>query len=287
MAGSVDVLVFGGTTEGRVLAERLAARAGVQVTACTATDYGACLLEERPNLRVVAHRLDEAAMERLMRARPFVCAVDATHPYAVEVSENAAAAARACGLPLLRVVREGEPEGPWTGASSAADAAATAAAHAGNVLLTTGSNDLPVYVRAMPDFRDRLYVRILPALASLERAVGLGVPGKHIIAMQGPFSYELNCALIRDLDIACMVTKASGRAGGFPEKVRAAQDCGVELVVVHRPVNETGLSLEEACERLGQIIDAAQVGTVRAEGGEMPNDSVCTSGASSGEESVR
>lgn len=90
----------------------------------------------------------------------------------------------------------------------------------------------------------------------MAKVESLGIPPRHVIAMQGPFSFELNCALIRDLDIACMVTKASGAAGGFDEKVDAARACGIRLVVLHRPVQEEGVSWETACEIvLGQAVD--------------------------------
>ena len=69
--------------------------------------------------------------------------------------------------------------------------------------------------------------------------------------MQGPFSRELNVALLREFGIGVLVTKASGVAGGFWEKVEAARECGVELVVIHRPVNEEeGCSLEQVEQML-------------------------------------
>ena len=150
----------------------------------------------------------------------------------------------------MRVIREGEPVGPWAGVSDAAEAARLVAERAGNVLLTTGSNDLGVYVEAMGDYAERLYVRVLPVTKSLAKAEGLGIPASHVIAMQGPFSKELNSALIHEFGIETLVTKASGKAGGFWEKVEAARECGIDLVVISRPIAEVGLSLEEAKREL-------------------------------------
>ena len=97
---------------------------------------------------------------------------------------------------------------------------------------------------------ERLYVRVLPVLASLEKTAALGIPARHVIAMQGPFSKELNVALIREFGIQTLVTKASGAVGGFWEKIEAAQECGCEAVVIRRPVEEPGLSAEEVREEL-------------------------------------
>ena len=68
--------------------------------------------------------------------------------------------------------------------------------------------------------------------------------------MQGPFSRAFNTALMRELGIAVMVTKASGKAGGFAEKVAAAHDCGIEAVVVARPAAEEGYTMDEAKREL-------------------------------------
>ena len=253
-SGKPEVLVFGGTTEGREIAGWLSARGTCSVVVSSLTEYGGSLVEGLPNVESLTGRMLPDAMEHLMRDRAFACVVDATHPYAVDVSASIAECAAACGLPRYRVSREGEPEGPWTGVDTAQEAAELVAARPGNVLLTTGSRDLSRYVRAMPDFADRLYVRILPVEASLASAAALGIPTNHIIAMQGPFSKELNCALIRESAIDMLVTKASGAAGGFWEKAEAAQECGIELIVIHRPPEEKGLGVLELERELEKVL---------------------------------
>ena len=240
-----EVLVFGGTIEGRTLVEWLD-RHGVPVVACSATEYGGSLLPEGERVTSLVERLDAQGMADLMRSRDFACVIDATHPYAAVVSANVEAASRECGLELVRIVREfGQVEGA-TEVSDVAAAAQLVAEAEGNVLLTTGSKDLATFVASVPDFAERVFARILPVRESIDNALGLGIPAGHIIAMQGPFSRELNEALIHELDIRMMVTKASGASGGFDEKVQAAHACGVQLVVVGRPREESGCSLDDA-----------------------------------------
>ena len=72
----------------------------------------------------------------------------------------------------------------------------------------------------------------------------LGIPRRNVIAMQGPFSRELNEALIRQYQIAYLATKDGGTAGGFPEKAQAARNTGVKLIVIRRP-EESGATFDE------------------------------------------
>lgn len=241
-----NVLVFGGTTEGREIAEWLGARGTCTVIVSSLTEYGGSLVEGLPNVESVTGRMLLPDMEALLRNRSISCVIDATHPYAANISASIATACAACDVPVLRVLREGEPVGPWTGVDSPAEAAHQVARTSAPVLLTTGSNDLPTYVEAVADYRERLFVRILPVAKSIAMTEKLGIPASHVIAMQGPFSKELNKALMREFGIGMLVTKASGKTGGFWEKVEAARECGVELVVIRRPVDEAGLTLGDA-----------------------------------------
>ena len=233
------ILLFGGTGEGRALAEWMLAE-HIPCTVCVATEYGETLLPAGAEARV--GRMDRAAMAALM-GEGYVLAVDATHPYAVEVTENIKAAAEAAGLPYLRLVRRSDGGDGCLRAADMAGAAALLKELPGNVLLTTGSKELHHF--AAPGLAERCCPRVLPMLDSLERCLTLGFPPKNIICMQGPFSRELNVALLRQYRINTLVTKDTGGYGGFREKVEAAKEAGCTLLVVERPSTEDGLSLEE------------------------------------------
>lgn len=245
MVRPFDVLVFGGTTEARELAAWLGAREGFRAVVSSATAYGGSLVPAGPCVDSRAERLDPIGMMRLMRERPFSCVVDATHPYAFEATENVRAAAAQAGLAVLRLVREGEPAGPWTSAGSVREAAELAAKLPGRILVTTGVKELAVYAQVIEDFRERVFARVLPVEESLRAAWATGIPEAHLIAMQGPFSTQLNEAVLHEFGIATLTTKASGTRGGFWEKVEAARSCGTHLIVVSRPAPEQGLSLED------------------------------------------
>lgn len=241
------ILLFGGTAEGHTLARRLA-QAGHPVTCCVATDYGRGVLEPQPNLTVRMGRMDQGAMEAEM-GRGYDCVVDATHPYAAQVSGNIRAAAKAVNLPYQRLLRPREEAGDVLWADSPEQAAEILETMPGNVLLTTGSKDLTVFAK-LRDYKQRLWVRILPSLDSLSAALELGYPASHIICMQGPFSRQMNTATLRSMDGRILVTKDTGKAGGFGEKAQAAREAGARLLVIRRPVAETGLELEALLEKL-------------------------------------
>lgn len=244
MTARPPVAVFAGTTEGRLLCERLAA-AGVAARAFAATDYGGGLLDGLPGIVVHAGRLDATGMERELAGVRVV--VDATHPYAVEAGRNVRAAAERAGARYVRLARSGSalPEDAVV-VGSVAEAAGFLAGVEGNALVCTGSKELSAYC-AVPDFSERLYVRTLPGLEALRAVLDLGFPPAHVICMQGPHSREMNVATLRFARASWLVTKDSGRAGGMEEKLAAAREAGATAVVVARPVeSEEGVGLDEA-----------------------------------------
>lgn len=240
-------LIFAGTTEGRELIEFLIPKEDVQITACTATEYGKILLPDAPNLTVLSKRLEFEDMVALMQDNRFDAVYDTTHPYAVLVSQNILAATKEANVPYFRVVRpeeELEDHGTIVYVNSMEDAVAYFSGTTGNILSTTGSKELPALCK-LPDYQNRVYARILSNPEMVSSSFELGFQGKHLICMQGPFSEELNTALIHQFDISYVLTKNSGKLGGFLEKVNSAKKTGTTLVVIGRPTQEEGFTLTE------------------------------------------
>lgn len=245
-------LVFAGTTEGRTLIEHMITNEKIQVTACTATEYGKIMLPACDRLTVLSERLDENQMVALMEREPFTAVVDTTHPYAVIVSQNIKAATDRAGLDYFRVVRpttETDDDENIVYVDSMVEAVDYLKGTTGNILSTTGSKDLPTLCQ-LPNFRERVYARILSNPEMVATTFALGFQGKHLICMQGPFSEALNTAMIEQFDISYVLTKSSGKAGGFQEKVNSAKATNSTLVVIGRPSEEVGMSLEEAIAHL-------------------------------------
>lgn len=248
------ICVFAGTTEGRELVEFLVTQP-VSVTACVATEYGETLLHPADNLTISAARLTEEDMISLFRSQKFDLVVDATHPYAPVVTENIANSCAATGTEYLRLLREGS-DAPDDAVFVPDIAGAVAYLNTvdGNILLTTGSKELSSYA-GIHDFAQRVYARVLPMEESLHLCQAVALPPAHILAMQGPFSKEFNIAMLRAVSARFMVTKESGTAGGFDQKIAAAREAGCTLVVIGRPPQRQGAGFSETmqllCDRFG------------------------------------
>lgn len=243
------ICVFAGTTEGRQLVEFLSGRT-VQVYACVATEYGQTLLSPADNLTISAERLTEQEMGELFRRERFDLVVDATHPYASVVTENISRACGECGVEYLRLLRN-STDCPQDCVFVEDIFAAVDFLNSvdGNILLTTGSKELGRFV-PIRDFANRVYARVLPMEQSLHLCAEAGVKKDHIIAMQGPFTEEMNVAMLRMTNADYMVTKDTGKVGGFDEKIAAARQAGAKLVVIGRPPQKEGLPYEKVTELL-------------------------------------
>ena len=265
---SVNILIFGGTTEGRELAERLAAEIPERgwpksqraqndaerkrdfLTVSVATELGAEELQKIEGIGILVGRMDIPAMKKTLCG--YDLCIDATHPYAVEATKNIRTACEETGVQYRRLLREPgeETNGPEVVyVSSAEDAAAFLVSREGRILLTTGAKEVGAFSEIA---RERLYVRILPMKESLLACERAGVPHRNVVAMYGPFSQEMNEAILRQFRIDWLVTKEAGEAGGFPEKIAAARAAGVRTVVIRRPV-EHGVSLEEILQEVRKL----------------------------------
>ncbi len=254
-----ETVLFAGTTEGRRLSELLA-QAGIAHTVCVATAYGEIVLKPHPLVHVRQGRMNQAEIADFLREGGFTLAIDATHPFAEEVTSNIKAAIKACRgaereIAYLRLRRDaGRREESGVAYFETNEACARALADTtGNILLTTGSKELSRYCENEA-VKARLYVRVLPGMESLALCMEQGVRGKRIIAMQGPFTAELNEAIIRQYRIAYVVTKESGASGGYPEKLEAARKTGAKVFVIGCPREEEGASFAQVCDALEKRI---------------------------------
>ena len=241
--------VFAGTTEGRELVEFLSSQ-DLSVTACVATEYGETLLSPKENLTISAKRLSREEMEALFSREQFDMVIDATHPYASVVTQNLAAACEAAGVRYQRLLRTGcEAGDDAVFVPDIASAVDYLNQTEGAVLLTTGSKELAKYA-GLQDFAQRVYARVLPMEESLKLCQSAGLKPAHILAMQGPFCVDMNIAMLKSVGAKYLVTKDSGTAGGFDEKVTAARAAGATLIIIGRPPQKAGLTLPETIDFL-------------------------------------
>lgn len=247
------ILLYAGTTEGRKLASYLGRR-GVRLHVCVATAYGESLLPEEKNITVTHDRMDSGQMGEFMRVFEPDYVIDATHPYAKEVTKNLKSACEVMQVPYLRLVRGSEETKESICVENMDEAIKYLEKTEGNILVTTGSKELESYTR-LTDYESRVYARVLSIGQVAVNCEELGFSGRHLICMQGPFSTEMNRAMLKEYDIAYMVTKESGLAGGYPQKCQAALEAGVKMVVIGRPEEEEGMNFEEMSKFLQKELE--------------------------------
>lgn len=226
-------MIFGGTTEGRKLSEEYLSQ-GDEVVVCVTTEHGASLLPEETTC--YSHPMEMSEMADIARKHGARELIDATHPFAVHASQNIRACAEALKIRYVRVERTSNRGSDFSSCVSwvdaAEDAAARLAGESGAVLLTTGSSTLPVYASAI--HADRLYARVLPTHGALRQCEQAGILPAHIIAMQGPFSEELNGALYDQFAIRHIVSKDSGDVGGVKKKIMPALKRNLNVILIKR-----------------------------------------------------
>ena len=282
-----NILIFSGTTEGRKLSELLCENEISHIVS-VATEYGRQVCNENSYARIIKGRMDLEMMKKFLSEENIDLVIDATHPYAKEVTvniKNAVSSLDNAHIKYMRYVRDIQKSGLLKNMnnidsdiygninheddrasdtnynkfnvcffSSSEECEKALKERAGdikgNILLTTGSKELSVFCTD-EDIRKRLIARVLPGAESIALCEENGLSGRQIIAMQGPFSEDMNAAIIRQYDISCMVTKQSGANGGFEEKLMAAKNEGIPVYVIGCPVDETGHTLEEILSEIG------------------------------------
>jgi len=254
------IVIFSGTTEGRSLSEMLS-KSGIAHTVCVATEYGELMQPKSELVLLKEGRMNKEDMVSFFDGKNIV--IDATHPFATEVTDNIRTACKLAKVKYVRVLREEE---------CCYDDIMTSKYHddipscikalnqvEGNILFTTGSKDLPE-ISGLIDDISRVYVRVLPSVTSIQICEEAGIRNDHIIAMHGPFDEDMNLAIIRQYGIKALVTKDSGKAGGVDEKLSACKAADIPCFVIKRPKHETGVSVEEAFELIKDTCETKDQG---------------------------
>jgi precorrin-6A/cobalt-precorrin-6A reductase len=230
------ILFLAGTSDARELALKMQ-KAGFPVLATVVTGSAAKSLEGA-GIATQVGRLTAADITSLIIEKRFQAVVDASHPFAEEASINALQGAQEANVPYIRYERESRryQQDKLIMVPDYAEAAKLAATKRGVIMLTTGSKTLEIFAKELLGLENtRLIARMLPRIDNMEKCAELGVEQKNIVAIQGPFSKELNKALYKQYGVTLMITKESGKVGSVDEKLEAALECDIETIMIARP----------------------------------------------------
>ncbi len=243
-----SVFIFSGTTEGRRLSEAIANK-GIDVHVRVATEYGAEAMDFSDGIDVkVGSCGGVEGIGNVIRELGCDMVIDATHPYALNITAHIKEACENTSVRYVRLKRsESDVDYDRIVRVRTVDEAVDYLINTeGNILASTGSNDIASYTR-IPDYKERVTARVLSTKESMEKCMNFGFSGKNLICAQGPFSEETNYATLKQIDARYLVTKDSGTVGGYEDKIRAAKRAGVTVILVERP-KEEGLSYDEVID---------------------------------------
>ncbi|KHO39875.1 cobalt-precorrin-6X reductase [Clostridium tetani] len=228
--------LISGTSEGKELLSNLNNYTD-DILVSTATSYGGDLLKDYKYKYLNTTPLDRENMIKLFKEKKVEVLIDASHPYALEVSKNAIEVCNHTGIEYIRFEREKviekflEKEKVLV-VENYEDLYSKLKDIKGNILNTTGSRNIEKIIRL--SLENRIIHRVLPSLKVIEECFHLGLELHNIIAVKGPISYDLNRAFIREYDAKAILLKDSGKEGGTEEKIKAAIDENIYAIVVDR-----------------------------------------------------
>lgn len=235
MSSQQRLWLIGGTSESSEIAKHLIQQ-GIPCTVTVTTETARSLYPHSPLLRVIVGRMNAVQIQEFLQLEQIAAILDATHPYAVEISQTAIALSTQNRLPYLRYER---PEVVQTAGKRLTFPSFESLLKSNillskRVLLTIGYQALPLFQSWQT--QATLFTRILPSVASLQTALDAGFSSDRIIAFRPPISADLERALWQQWQINLVVTKASGNAGGEAIKYQIGEELNIPIVVVTRPV---------------------------------------------------
>lgn len=229
------ILLLGGTKDSRELVSLLVENKIPLIVSVT-SQYGADLIQE--NVIINKNALDKEELLLFCQLHRISLIIDASHPYAKNVSKNAIEVCSTLHIPYVRYERPCAklPDYPKLHQVNSYVEAANLAGQLGkNIFLTTGSRNLTLFRQSLALETCRLIARVLPEPSVIAECINLGFQPSDIVALQGPFTYELNIALFKAYEADVIVTKNSGLVGGTDEKLSAAIELNLSVIIINRP----------------------------------------------------
>lgn len=244
------IWIVGGTSDTRTLLDKLLCKiAPEELIVSVTTEYGQKLLESY-NIKIHKEILEKEQIKEFIQKNGIDIVIDTSHPYAEKVSKNILESIDTDNIKFFRYERAQSPSisGVEFGSLEEMTDYINSSLQGKNILSTLGSKSLEQLSKIL---NNKVYARILPTVKSIESAESFGFLPNEIIAVQGPFSKEMEREFLRFYKIDCLLTKESGNRGGTDTKVYAAREEGVEVLILKRP----SVSYPNLFENLDALID--------------------------------
>ncbi len=227
------IWLIGGTQESAQLAKAIA-HTHIPCIISVTTESARALYPPVPNLQVWVGRFTLAQIQEFLQQQQIIAVLDASHPYAVEISQLAIAATQKLEIPYLRYERPSLEQGKQGEILDSFETLLSGNYLQGQrVLLTVGYR--PLHLFQPWQKRATLFARILPSAIALTAADLAGFTPDRLICLRPPISPDLEQALWQQWNISLVVTKASGTPGGEDVKRTVAAQLNISLIIIDRP----------------------------------------------------
>ena len=236
----MKILLLGGTKDSINIIEFIKSNYDAYILTTTTTEYGAKLAREGGSDDTIARPLPKDEIIQIIEDRRIDVLIDATHPFAEHITQTSLSIANELKIPFIRFERPTTNlENIDTSRIHYADSFDEAGKLIesdfceGNILHFAGANTMEGILKYVST--ERFYPRILKVASSLEKCENLNVSADHIIPMTGAATTEENIELIERYDASVMITKESGEIGGVIDKINAANETDIAVIMIQRP----------------------------------------------------
>ena len=236
----MKIFLLGGTKDSTNIIEFIKENYDAYILTTTTTEYGTKLARESGSDDTIARPLLKDEIIEIILDGKFDILIDATHPFAEHITQTSATIAKELKIPYIRFERpttnlEGIDTSRIHYVNSFTEAGKLIADEflQGNILHFAGANTMEDVLKYVPT--ERFYPRILKVPSSIEKCEELDVDPSHIIPMKGAASMDENIELIEKYDASVMITKESGEIGGVIDKIDAANEKDIMVIMIQRP----------------------------------------------------
>lgn len=233
-------IVMSGTSDATKVIEFLSQNEDNYILATTVTDYGAKIAENAGADEVISHALKEDDFISLINQKDIDTLIDATHPFAAVATQTAIESSEKSGINYIRYERASTilPESQLIYNVDSFEEGAEKSRELiekgnGKLMHLAGVLNLSKITEVVGP--ENVVPRVLPNNFSITKTLDTGVPAANIIAMQGTYSKEFNKAMMKEYDIGAIITKESGESGGAENKINAALELDIPVVLIRRP----------------------------------------------------
>ena len=237
----IRIMLLGGTKDATEIIKHLKKNYNTRILTTTTTEYGSKLAKEVGSDETIGKALPKQEIKQIIKEKTIDLLIDATHPFAQHITQTSANIAKETEIRYIRFER---PPLNLENIDTKNIIYAESFEKAGeiiknkfkheNILHFAGANTMEQILENISP--ERFYPRILKVQDSMEKCEKLKIPKTHIIEMKGTSTLEENKELIDKYNAKVIITKESGKTGGVIEKIQAANEKNITVIMINRPV---------------------------------------------------